>query len=561
MGSNGLSSGVETGSRGSSSVEAPMFSRLKKSLIEVWPATVLVVETLFFLVVFAVLLEAFGFFRKKPLISFLSSIFFPTTGRDEGRKNKKGDEKVGLRMRGRPTSRRVILDGSDSESEPSVADERSNGSSANILPLCMRVLDHKVEDDTGYYEVALSRGLQGEVLYSVWKRYSEFRELHLAFGGAFPDFPGKTLFPLRRRTMDERRMLLEKFLQQLDFGNSLSHLNPFFGFYGEFELSSGDVRGNDINKRRRASPEGEERGFVQDLTPAGIAKQELLSTKQLPKIVEDRLRKIQDVYPRLLKDVDSWILEKSGADTQIYSQKTDRGMRRWRVSQKIRASLDIVRRNAFLLDKRKVWDPNVEPQSSELIAFEEDATLCGRVDVSEVLTSRQGPVKSRQIVTATLTKGAGHDDEDEAEGEGGGSVAGRGSVGGGAVSSGGASRPMLLNEENKNNADRNAQAANGGSKKSSKTSVASNGGKLEQFGAGFPDCSFKSSLESMVVIDDGEFYTCLTRRDAYVHLEALSLVNMQIFPQFVVDQAMAGGLFASYSALLRQCEEEEGGQG
>eukprot|EP00392_Amoebophrya_sp_AT5.2_P015958 g16186.t1 len=158
-------------------------------------------------------LEAVGVFREKPLITWLA--------RRCPRRASPGEK---------------LCEGSTTSDEDV----------SFIPPLRMSVPEYKLEENTGFYKVTLSRGKSGEALYSVWKRYSEFRELRERLGTkSFPDFPSKKIVFLskNKKTLEKRRKQLERFLRCVEFAKHLSALNRWFGFYDEYCLTLEDVRG------------------------------------------------------------------------------------------------------------------------------------------------------------------------------------------------------------------------------------------------------------------------------------------------------------------------------
>eukprot|EP00392_Amoebophrya_sp_AT5.2_P004728 g4736.t1 len=395
---------------------------------------IVVGESVLFLFALTYFLEALGFFSEKPLMRWLAKVC-PRRLAEERRHG--GARGWGGEMGGSGFGTSTFSPGEEDD---------------DIPPLHMSVPDYKVEEETGFYLVTLARGT-GDPLYSVWKRYSEFRELHEQLGAKFPDFPAKKIFnSTRKATLDERRRQLERFLHSVDFATHLSELNPWFGFYGEYCL-----------------------------TP---------------------------------EDADSWVLEKAQGDTQIFSQKTDSGVRR----------------------------------SQRLASWSDDSSLFGPITVAETISARQGPIKSRQIVTAAVTRRTDEDANaipDEwtpISGSGAQSNAPLGSSSsGGAAGGAGASQTAATPSGTIGGGN-----GNGNGKKT-----------IEEFAAGFPDCPWKTERNDLVTIDDGEFYNLWKENgDGSTQFEALSLINLQIFPAFVVEQATSGALFASYSCLPGVCEEQ-----
>ncbi|CAD7971590.1 unnamed protein product [Amoebophrya sp. A120] len=630
--------------------------------------TIVVSETVFFLLVLTCFLELFGFFPKSGLTAFLKKTILACCGakragaQNQLRANSADHSSLTSDVRERRRSKDKRKQEHLQTEQEIPATSALTASPPSIPPLVMHVIDSKVEDETGFYQVALSRShnkrtkpqktssssskrrkssaeeeqrnpadhcgtanssssssSSQEILYSVWKRYSEFRELYEQLGPQkFPDFPQKKLFASgKMKIIEEREKQLEKFLQAIDFANSLEFLNPWFGFYGDYQLLEEDVRGtspvksskNKSSSRTRIGKQVEPALSTttgENYPQAEIDADELedsdletefssspnrfspkkIAKKHLPAVVKERLNRLQATYPRFLQNKSDWVLEKSQGDKiQIYSQKTELGIRRWRVSLKIKASIDLVYEYFTDVEKRRKWDKNLD-EGSRILGFVEDdadtysnssttassvaAVAAGantqipdEISIKEVITTRQGPIKSRQIVTANLTRKRGQQVVVVA----GGSTSTSSPAAKLASSRlDGSSPPVNSSEEEDSIPDEWTPVANPGRGAAGPHSSLGKNNMtttfIEQFSAGFPDCPIKTDLtqSGMVVIDDGEFYlqlrTDVTDPELTI-LETLSLINMQIFPSFIVEQAMPGGLFASYSVLPGCCEEEE----
>lgn len=146
---------------------------------------IVVGESVLFLFALTYFLEALGFFSEKPLMSWLAKV----CPRRLAERKDGGARGWGGEMGGSGFGTSTFSPGEEDD---------------DIPPLYMSVPDYKVEEETGFYLVTLARGT-GDPLYSVWKRYSEFRELHEQLGAKFPDFPAKKIFnSTRKATLDER---------------------------------------------------------------------------------------------------------------------------------------------------------------------------------------------------------------------------------------------------------------------------------------------------------------------------------------------------------------------